>query len=345
MVRSDRMIVRKFASRDHGAARIRTARMTGMPVRHDRDVVFASRPSGDLLLDLVLPDSSQPVPVVIWLHGGGWFTGDRTLAPDLAARAEATGCAFASIEYRLSGDALFPAQILDLRAAIRFLRENAQRWGLDPSRIGLWGSSAGAHLAALAGATGHVEAWDGEDPAESATSVAVQAVSAAYPPVDLVRCVDDALEARPGSNPASFPESRLLGGVPRERSDLATSANPAAHVAQAPSLPPMQLAHGTADVAVGHVHSEILHSALLATGADAELFLLDGYKHGFLNPGGRMEAGLKDVMDDGRLEAETWATARRMDAAGNTNKTRFGFETIDAFFRAHLIESTRGAVA
>ncbi len=313
--------------------------MTDMPVSHHRDVAYASRPSGELLLDLTLPGRAAdggPVPVVIWLHGGGWFTGDRTLAPDLDERARRTGLAYASIEYRLSPEARFPAQIIDVREAVRFLRSHADRWNLDPERIGLWGSSAGAHLAALAGATGHVARWEGEDPVPGAPSAAVQAVAAAYPPVDLARIVDDASDARPGADPAAFPESRLLGGVPREHPALAASADPTTHLREAPGLPPFQIAHGTADVAVRPDQSVRLFEALEAAGADAELFLLDGYKHGFLNPGGRMEAGLSDVMDDGRLEAKVWAPARRRTTSGVDEPGRFGFETIDDFLRTRL---------
>lgn len=315
--------------------------MGAMSQRCDRDIVFASRPGGDLLLDLHRPAAGAvagaPLPLIIWLHGGGWFTGDRTLAPDLPAHAEAMGAAIASIEYRLSGEAIFPAQIIDLRAAIRFLRERAPELGLDAARFGLWGSSAGAHLAALAGVTGHLPRWEGE-PAEAAdVDVSVQAVMAAYPPVDLARCVSDALVARPDADPRALPESRVLGGLPEERPALAASAGPLSHIgAGAGPIPPFQVAHGTADVAVRPAHSVMLHRALSRAGAVSELFLLDGYKHGFLNPGGRMEAGLSAVMDDGRLDAEGPAPARRIDVAGNKRDARFGFETIHAFFRAAL---------
>ncbi|GAB04152.1 alpha/beta hydrolase fold domain-containing protein [Gordonia amarae] len=299
------------------------------------DVRFSSRPTGELLLDLYRPASaSGAVPVIVWLHGGGWFTGDRTLAPDLQARADAIGAAIASIEYRLSGQALFPAQIIDLRAAIRYLREQAGELGVDPGRIGLWGSSAGGHLAALAGVTGHLTRWEGEDPSD--TPVGVQAVMAAYPPVDLAMCVRDASAGRPEADPIGFPESRVLGGLPADLPELAASAGPLTYIDAARSLPPFQLAHGTADVAVRMGNSVRLYEALHAAGADAELYLLDGYKHGFLNPGGRMEAGLSAVMDDGRLEAAGTAPARHLRDGVDTDAALFGFTTIDEFFRTHL---------
>jgi len=306
--------------------------------RTTRDVAFASRPTGELLLDLYRPAIEAPVPVIVWLHGGGWFTGDRSLAPDLASHAEAIGAAIASIEYRLSGEALFPAQIVDVRDAVRHLRANAADLGIDADRVGLWGSSAGAHLAALAGVTAHISAWPGNDVGAAATTddLSVQAVMAAYPPVDLERCVRDALAFRPDADPAGFPESRLLGGPPRLHQPLARSASPLTHIGAAGELPPFLIAHGTSDPAVGAANSEMLHEALVAAGGASELFLLDGYKHGFLNPGGRMEAGLSAVMDDGRLEREGTAAARARTADGDERDALFGFDTIHRFFRTAL---------
>ena len=105
-------------------------------VRLDAGLVFTRRDTGDLLLDLYRPLSAgAPVPVIVWLHGGGWFTGDRTLAPDLAQHVADTGMAVASIEYRLSGQALFPAQLHDVRAAICFLRASAEELGLDSTTL------------------------------------------------------------------------------------------------------------------------------------------------------------------------------------------------------------------
>src|SRR4051812_17355806 len=119
-----------------------------------RDLEYARRPTGPLLLDLHLPARPvAPPPVVVWLHGGGWRKGDRSFAPDLDRYFAARGYAMANVEYRLSGDAIFPAQLDDVRAAVRWLRESAGEFGLDARAIGLWGSSAGGHLAALAATT------------------------------------------------------------------------------------------------------------------------------------------------------------------------------------------------
>ncbi|RSM63206.1 alpha/beta hydrolase [Amycolatopsis sp. WAC 01376] len=309
-------------------------RFTSPPdaVRVDADVVFARRETGDLLLDLHRPVTGGPVPVVLWLHGGGWFTGDRTLAPDLARHVMATGCAMASIEYRLSSQALFPAQLHDVRAAIRFLRGHAERYRLVPGAVGLWGASAGGHLAALAGLTGHLD----EVPGERETGAApVRAVAASYPPVDLAEV------AGPLPGGASSPEARLLGGHPARLPELARQAGPLNWVGA--EAPPFQLSHGTGDVLVPHRQSERLHAALVAAGVPSELYLLDGYRHGFLNPPGRLDVTLGGVMDDGRLAAEGTASALRRTSAADGEPAAFGFSDVHGFFRKHLkTRSTTG---
>ena len=305
-------------------------------VRVDAGLVYARRETGDLLLDLHRPPATgAPVPVVLWLHGGGWFTGDRTLAPDLARHAATTGCAMASIEYRLSGQALFPAQLHDVRAAIRFLRASSGQLGLDPRAVGLWGSSAGGHLAALAGLTGHLPGLPGEE--DTAGDASVQAVAESYGPADLTAGGDAAQTTLPGADRASTPESRLLGGPAAGRPDLARAASPLARVSGA--APPFQISHGTGDVLVPHRQSERLHEALVAAGAASELYLVEGYKHGFLNPAGRLDVELVRVMDDGRLAAEGPAPARYRTSerpGAPDERTGFGFEHVEAFFRRHL---------
>ncbi|WP_304455381.1 alpha/beta hydrolase [Nocardiopsis sp. YSL2] len=302
----------------------------------DTDLVYARRDTGDLLLDLYRPPATErPVPVVLWVHGGGWYAGDRTQAPDLARRVRATGFAFASLDYRLSEQAHFPAQLHDVRAAIRFLRAHANECGLDPGAIGVWGGSAGGHLAALAALTGHIGALADEVDTEGDASV--QAVVASYPPVDLAAVVAEAHAGRPDADAASSPEGRLLGGAPAELPDTARYACPPTWVHA--GAPPFQLSHGTADALVPHTQSELLHEALAAAGASSELYLLDDYGHGFLNEEGGLDGQPADVMDDGRLAREGTARAvrRRTDEpdTGGVPVT-FGFATVDDFLLRHL---------
>lgn len=304
-------------------------------VRVDHDLVYATHEdTGPLLLDLYRPQTDDAVPVIIWLHGGGWFTGDRTLAPDLSQIATQTGCAVASIEYRLSGQARFPAQLHDVRAAVRFLRRRAARYDLKPQDIGVWGASAGGHLALLAGLTGPINQLPDEDDAGDA---AIAAVAASYPPIDLIDIVRHAAEARPSTDPAATPEARLLGGHPAQLPKAAKYASPLSWVT--PLAPPIQLSHGLADPLVLYQQSHRMHAALLAAGARCELYLVDDYKHGFLNPAGRLDVALSAVMDDGRLAEEQTPAARyygadHADSQGQ--RTTFSFATIVEFFRCHL---------
>ena len=144
-----------------------------------RGLVFAERDTGPLVMDLAVPPS-RPAGVVVWLHGGGWFTGDRHLGPDPEAFARRTGLAMATVEYRLSGQALFPAPLHDVRAAVRHLRTHAVDLGVEPDAIGLWGSSAGGHLAALTALTGHIRVLPDEDVPEGAPDASVAEIGRAH---------------------------------------------------------------------------------------------------------------------------------------------------------------------
>ncbi|WP_329562709.1 alpha/beta hydrolase [Kitasatospora sp. NBC_01266] len=217
-----------------------------------------------LLLDLHLPPrpaDGAPVPVVVWVHGGGFHSGDRrelpqTLPPgSLWAALTGAGIAVATVDYRLSGEARFPAQSADLAAALDFLRRHAAAFGLDTTRLAFWGESAGGTLAALA-AFAHPSA--------------VAALVLWYPNTDL-------LDRHPDR--ADSPEGLLLGGPPRELAALAAQGSPVAQVPADP--PPTLLVHGTADVTVSCAHSERLCELLLAAGGRAELRLVPGAAHLF----------------------------------------------------------------
>lgn len=293
-----------------------------------RDVPFAHPDTGPLLLNLYHP-GSPVAPVVLWLHGGGWFTGDRTLAPDLSAHFARRGIAMASIDYRLTPGSVFPAQLHDVRSAIRWLRRSSAELSLDPRRIGVWGSSAGGHLAALGGLTGRHDRLAGEAEAGDAS---VAAVAESYGPTDLTIAPATGPSGRP------TPEAALIGGPPSERPDSARAASPLTHVTA--GAPPFQISHGTADVVVDQSHGERLHAALVAAGVESTLYLVDGYRHGFLNPGGRMEADLGPVMDDGRLDREGRAPAVIRRPGTPDRPATFGFDDVGDFFAHHLTGAT-----
>ena len=226
-----------------------------------------------LLLDLHIPaaaDVTAPVPFVVWLHGGAFWAGDRRYLPsNLAPNAVfdtlvAAGMAVATIDYRLSGEARFPAQLNDLRTAIRYLRSNASKWGLDVERVGAWGESAGGTLAALAALA----------PSDDDADLPITAAALWFAPADLV------------SLRHFSAISGLLGDSSEE--DLlaaATQASPVTHVR--PDAPPCLIMHGTADATVSVEQSELLHKELLAVGARSTFVPVEGVGHSF--------AGLPDV--------------------------------------------------
>jgi len=245
-------------------------------VKAIRNLEFARTSGSKLLLDLYVPAASAgPLPVIAWVHGGGWRSGDKEPCP--AVPMAAKGYAVASISYRLSGEAVFPAQIEDCKAAIRWLRANASTYKLDPDRIGAWGSSAGGHLVALLGTAVNTKEFDtGENLAFSSR---VQAVCDFYGPTDFLQM--DA-HATPGSAvlhglPMS-PESLLIGGPIQENRDKVVEANPITYVAS--DSAPFLIVHGDEDRRVPLHQSRLLYDALKRAGVEAELVVVKGGGHG-----------------------------------------------------------------
>ncbi|WP_345435228.1 alpha/beta hydrolase [Microbacterium gilvum] len=237
--------------------------MSSSTERVVRDVVFDTRPGfRPLSLDLHLP-AADGAPVIVFVHGGGWRVGSRRMfCPTFAVedgfpRLTAAGFAVASVDYRLSGEAVFPAPLDDVTAALTWVRARGADHGIDPARIVMWGESAGAHLAALAGLT------DGPG---------VRGVVDWYGPSDLL-----AFPAPRADEERPTREEALIGGIVAERPEAARLASPALRVHA--GAPPFHIAHGTADDAVPFAQSEELHAALVAAGVDAELLRVPGAGH------------------------------------------------------------------
>jgi acetyl esterase/lipase len=242
-------------------------------VKAERDLEYAQVGEIRLLLDLFRPESAgQPLPLVVWVHGGAWSGGDKAANPALSLSAR--GYAVASINYRLSGVARFPAQIEDCRAAIRWLRANAGKYNIDPKRVGVWGSSAGGHLVALLGTAGDVAKWDSAGGSADQSS-RVQAVCDYYGPTDLLA------EKIPGKGRgAESPVGRLLGGPVDEHKDEAAQANPINYVS--PDDPPFLIFHGEQDDTVPIEQSELLEAALKKAGVESTFVRVKNAGHGFL---------------------------------------------------------------
>ena len=249
-----------------------------------RDLVYASVGKRDLPLDLYLPiaDSARPLPVVMWIHGGGWRGGSKGNAGPARAMIE-KGFAVVDVEYRLSGEAIFPAQIQDCKAAVRWVRANAKKYQLDPERIGVWGSSAGGHLVAMLGVCGDVKEFDTDSHAEFSSRV--QVVCDWFGPTDLLRMNEQAVTgATMDHNAPNSPESLLIGGPIQEepfRTKVA-KANPITFVTQDDA--PILIVHGDNDLLVSHRQSEDFHRALQKAGVKSTLHIEPGAGHG-LNGG------------------------------------------------------------
>ena len=220
-----------------------------------------------LELDLWLPpDGDGPVPVVVFLHGGGWRLGSRHTRrpgvrrrrPDPFERLAQAGIAVASVDYRLSGEAVWPAQLHDAKAAVRWLRARAGELGVDPDRIAAWGESAGGHLAELLGLTAGDAALEG-DVGVTGPSSAVAAVVAWYAPSDLA-ARRHRRRRRPGRR--HHPRGAAARRARRRRvPDLAAQASPISHVSAA--APPFLLLHGRPTGSIPCAQSERLHAALV----------------------------------------------------------------------------------
>jgi acetyl esterase/lipase len=264
---------------------------------------YASPDGVDLSLDLYLPqDAPGPLPLIVFLHGGGWSQGNRTTGPDFKRFFAQDGIAMAAIDYRLTPTITFPKNAEDVKTAIRWLRANAASYNLDPRRIGLWGTSAGGHLATVAAVT-PVGLLEGEGNLDQ--SSAVQCVLDAYGPV-LFDVMDQQTEQERATlqtvnaklalyqqsrgmraigpqqhDPADSPESKLVGAPLQTARERVRAASPLNYLTD--QAPPFLIMHGLADNSVPHHQSIMLYEALSALGKDVNLRLVDGLPHGFMN--------------------------------------------------------------
>jgi acetyl esterase/lipase len=258
-------------------------------VRHIPDLVYGEvsgfRP---LELDLYLPPAAaSPAPVIVHVHGGGWRRGSRRhplprAGADFYQRLAAQGFAVAAVDYRLSGEALFPAALEDVRAAAAWVRGQACAYGMDTGRVFLWGDSAGGHLALMTALTG------AKVPGPEGAGPQIRGVVAWFPVTDLAGLESDVTDA--GGTPDPGPGSRealFLGAPASAVPDLAREASPVAHASAA--APPVLLMHGAADDMVPPAQSIRLAEALTAAGAAAEVELVPGATH-FWNGAGDVDA-------------------------------------------------------
>jgi acetyl esterase/lipase len=307
----------------------------------DAAVVFAELGGRALRLDYYAARSGTGArPMVVWLHDGGWLSGDRSL-PAFVAPLLDRGISIASIDYRLTVEAglygangvSFPAQIHDVKGAIRFLRVNATRFNLDIKRMAAWGSSSGGHLAALAATSGNNPQLEGTVGGNLGVSSIVQAAVDYYGPTDLLRLTTD-VTTPPGSivdhDSTTSPGALLLGftapgqGIAVLRNnannasspypnylDLAHAASPISHVDA--QDPPIYIVHGTADPQVALRQSERLRDALTAAGGMATYVPVAGGGHGGF--GAAVHTGAIDFLAN-TLAASTVPVSRPLSITG-----------------------------
>lgn len=253
--------------------------------RRYEGITYATTPGfRPRLLDVHVPAGEGPFPAVVWIHGGGWLDGDRRYPPPtvpeglLHRSVLAAGLALVAIDYRHSLEAPFPAQLHDVKAAIRYIRAHAGALGVDPDRIAVWGESAGGHLAALAGLTG--AEWDGSEGVGSGDT-GVRAVVDWYGVSDLVPLLSHPLPPMPPGFDFPDPYEALLGGTEEQRVERARAASPVTYAAGA-QPPPFLLMHGTEDGLVPYSQSQTLAEALAAAGGTVVLRPVEGADHIFL---------------------------------------------------------------
>lgn len=249
-------------------------------------VAYAST-SPSQTLDLYLPpsDGSAAVPVVVLIHGGAFKMGDSGMEAQYAQALVEQGFAVASVNYRLSGEAAYPAGAQDVKAAVRWLRANAATYGLDSTKVAAWGQSAGGWLANMLGASGNqATIFDDASLGNADRSSAVQAVVSWFGPSDFTTMDEQAAEVTACAGNADVhgtagsPESDWLG-EPVNTSSKAASTNLASYLPTATTLPAWYLAHGDADCQVPMGQSQELAAAAKTAGAEVTVNILQGAQH------------------------------------------------------------------
>lgn len=247
------------ASHQGRSSNARVALVGPVPVTVTRDFVFTPRDwPQELRADLYKPEGNGPFPAVIMIHGGGWEGRSREDMNDISQRVAERGYVVLNMSYRFAPHWHFPAQLQDVQQAVLWLREHASDLNVLKNRIGTWGYSAGAHLAALAGVTSPNDRWFVE-------GARVQAVVAGGTPVDLRYYKNGPLTK--GLTGVSYEENPSLW---REASPLALVSG---------DDPPMFLYHGTFDFTVGDNNAHAMYRALNSNGVPAELYLMRGLEH------------------------------------------------------------------
>ncbi len=251
----------------------RESRLPAGAIVH-RDLAYVANGHERQKLDLFLPKDGTNLPLIINIHGGAFKMGSKEQGVPLEYLVQ--GYAVASINYRLSQHAKFPAQIEDCKAAVRWLRAHATAYRLDPNRFAAWGASAGGHLAAMLGTTGDTKEFDVGANLDQTSRM--QAVVDYFGPTDFLQMDTHRLPNGQVHDAANSPESELIGGAIQDNKAKTAKANPIAYVT--PGDPPFLICHGDQDPLVPHHQSELLEAALKKAGVPVKFYTVKGAGHG-----------------------------------------------------------------
>jgi len=240
-------------------------------VRQVFDVPYVTGGHEAQKLDLYIPENTKSaLPLLVYIHGGGWAKGDKNGCP---GRGFAThGYVVASLNYRLSQDAIFPAQIEDCKAAIRFLRAHASEYKIQGDRVGVWGGSAGGHLVAMLGTTGDIRDFDTGANLDQPSKV--QCVVDWYGPTDFLHWGE---KPNPALDTLNTGIAKLIGGTITENPEKARRASPIYFVKK--DAAPFLIMHGDKDTLVPIQQSQILDAALKKVGVECKLVVIPGARH------------------------------------------------------------------
>ncbi len=236
------------------------------------NLVYANSDDRQLKLDLYLPNHKQSSKLIIWVHGGAWHRGSKAKPPVEALNGE---YALASVEYRLSGEATFPAQVHDIKAAIRFLRAHANKYGFRRDRFAIWGASAGGHLASLVGLTNNHAELEGNLGKYSHESSDIALIINCYGPTNFSNIL--AQSTNHGLSVRAPALALLLGGVLKSKIELANLASPVSHIDK--SDPPLLIMHGDQDIQVPINQSHELQGLYKELGLPVEFYVAHGVGH------------------------------------------------------------------
>ena len=247
----------------------------------EEDITFGKADDTELKLDLARPQGDGPFPAIVFIHGGGWYQGNRQGYRGQIQEAARRGYVAATISYRLmqfdesekeatTATPIFPAQIHDAKAAIRWVRANAKKYHVDPNRIGVTGGSAGGHLSLLVGLTDPSSNLEG-DSGNPDQSSRVQAVVNVFGPTDMTFCHE--------KSSVAWIFRLFMGGTPSETAERYKTASPLTYVSE--DDPPVLTLHGDQDALVPVEQAKKLDEMMKAAGASHTLMVFEGQGHGF----------------------------------------------------------------